>query len=245
MLNRYFNLDLVKLPGNSDESYYVFPDTCQIPNLSYIYELFFDRAIGTLVEIGAYDGYTFSNTTGLIEKNWKAFLVEPVPQFAAKISELHKNNPNVTLLPIAVSDTESDLSINVAGALTTANRDLLEEYRQIEWARSSLQDVSSISVSATTLSNLINRLIKIKVDLLVVDVEGHEESVFATFNEIGVKPSMVIVELSEMHPDIKSSTRGSLVVRKILEESGYQIVFKDAVNTIFVDDNLFKKAFKI
>jgi hypothetical protein len=63
-------------------AYYSFPVDCQIPNFSFLAEqLFGIKEQGYLVEIGAFDGISFSNTSGFIIRNWESHLIEPVPQF--------------------------------------------------------------------------------------------------------------------------------------------------------------------
>lgn len=56
---------------------------------------------GTLLEIGANDGQTLSNSLLLIENGWKAHLVEPSSMFDRLVA-LHGNNPNVTLHNYAI-----------------------------------------------------------------------------------------------------------------------------------------------
>ena len=223
------------------DSYYVFPENCQISNLSYIYEFFFGKINGVLVEVGAYDGISWSNSSGLIERGWHGFLIEPVPFFGQKLQSHYRGRDNVTYLPVAISDTDREIQINVAGPFTTANLDLLNEYKSTNWAKSSVSGSSSISVEAMTLDHLMNNIVHVHVDVLVVDVEGYEDKVFSTFDRIVSKPSMIIVELSELHPDLKTSVRSSVDLRNKLESMNYRIVFKDATNTIFIDSKLYSR----
>lgn len=51
----------------------------------------------TLIEIGANDGKTFSNSLYFIENGWKASLIEPSPRAYKLLENLHKGNSNVTL----------------------------------------------------------------------------------------------------------------------------------------------------
>lgn len=57
---------------------------------------------GVLIEIGAFDGKTASNSLLLIERGWGAFLVEPSPIAFSKIVTLHGNNKNVEMLNCAI-----------------------------------------------------------------------------------------------------------------------------------------------
>ena len=87
-----------KLSLNSIESFFESEESCQIPNLSFLYEQIFGRKIdGTLLEVGAYDGESFSNSTGLIKSGWRAHLIEPMPYFAQLCQEKYANNFNVTV----------------------------------------------------------------------------------------------------------------------------------------------------
>ena len=45
---------------------------------------------GTFVEIGAYDGESFSNTSFLADLGWNGLYVEPVPKFAALCRARHR-----------------------------------------------------------------------------------------------------------------------------------------------------------
>ena len=131
----------------------------------------------------------------------------------------------------------------MAGPLSTANIDLFKEYQSTTWAKSSVSGSSAISVKAMTLDFLMNNIVNGHVDVLVVDVEGYEDKVFSTFDRIDSKPSMIVVELSELHPDLKTSFRTSVDLRNKLEAMDYRIVFKDSTNTIFVDSTLYSRSF--
>ena len=48
--------------------------TCQIPGLDKIYEEYFGDTLGLFVEVGAFDGESVSNTSGLADANLERFL---------------------------------------------------------------------------------------------------------------------------------------------------------------------------
>jgi len=69
--------------------------SCQIPNLKKIYrEIFGDCAFGTFVEVGAFDGESFSNTSGLADFGWRGLYIEPISEFAIQCK---KGTPKTTL----------------------------------------------------------------------------------------------------------------------------------------------------
>lgn len=58
-------------------------------------EEFLKGKTGTVLDIGANDGKTFSNSLRLIELGWKAILVEPSPACVKKIEVLHGERKNL------------------------------------------------------------------------------------------------------------------------------------------------------
>lgn len=62
---------------------------------------FFDGFVGNLLEIGAFDGITFSNTRALLELGWCGDLVEPDPRNVAKLIE-NCAGLSVEIIPAAV-----------------------------------------------------------------------------------------------------------------------------------------------
>src|SRR5438046_3290669 len=94
---------LIRIPDHS--GFYPTVPTCQIPTLSSLFERFFNkRTDGTFVEVGAFDGFTYSNTWGLAEKGWEGLLIEPIPEHARKCRDNHKNHPNIRIAQTAIGD---------------------------------------------------------------------------------------------------------------------------------------------
>ena len=58
---------------------------------------------GTFLDIGAYDGKTFSNTLKLAEQGWSGVCIEPSPCAFSGLLKVHGNNPNVVLVNTAVT----------------------------------------------------------------------------------------------------------------------------------------------
>lgn len=242
LMRRFFNvfgidLTIQRLTASRHFSFFIADPTCQIPNLASLYEQFFGRrSDGFVVEIGAFDGKTFSNSTALTSRGWSALLCEPVPQFAQLCRERYRNNERVEIVETAVGATSGTTSIKVAGALSTTNSTLATEYRSHRWSRKGLAKARDLSVNVVTLNELLSkRGVNPNFEVLIVDVEGQESEVFAGFDLAYWKPKMMIVELVDTHPDLKS-TRGedARLSRKIID-CGYGIVFKDSINTIFIE----------
>ena len=79
---------------------------------------------GTFVEIGAYDGESFSNTSGLADIGWTGHYVEPIPAFAAACAARHSANPAVTVHTLCVGERDGEtVSLSPAGPFTSAVED--------------------------------------------------------------------------------------------------------------------------
>lgn len=232
--------------GSSDslgaDDFYPQESSCQIPGLSHLFELFIGRREdGVFVEIGAYDGKSFSNTWGLANRGWAGLMAEPVPAFAAKARAAHVDHPRVRVVQTAVGAFEGTLEILTSGPLTSANPDLNAEYEEISWAKEIVGD-SALTVPMTTLSKLLEtELPATDIDVLVVDVEGFESEVFAGYDWSN-QPSMMIVELSETHPDIRTTRASDAILMRELVARGYEVAYKDSINTVFVRTDVWESA---
>ena len=75
----------------------------------FLLKYFSGREPGRLIDIGAHDGRTFSNSLALIEAGWLGCLVEPNPQSMSELIKLHGNNKRVTLVNCAILPTPTAL----------------------------------------------------------------------------------------------------------------------------------------
>jgi FkbM family methyltransferase len=211
---------------------------CQVRGLDAIYNAAFGRLTrGVFVEVGAFDGQSFSNTCFLADLGWRGLYVEPVPEFASVCAERHRGNAGVAVVNTAVGATAGTTELHVAGALTTKNDDVYAAYQHISWAKGALSG-RMVAAPVTTLDRLLeDREVPVGFELLVVDVEGGEAEVFAGFDLVRWKPRMLIVELADHHPDfvaLESIRAPAAAVRRQILDAGYTEVYVDAINTVFL-----------
>lgn len=62
---------------------------------------------GVFLDIGAYDGKTFSNTLRLAELGWSGICVEPSPSAFVGLMRVHHDHPSIMLLNAAVGTSDS------------------------------------------------------------------------------------------------------------------------------------------
>jgi len=219
-----------------DDLYYHPTRSCQIPNLGFLYELFLGRqSDGVFVEVGAFDGISWSNTSCLAEVGWRGLLIEPVPEFAEQCRSRYAGNELIEVIQCAAGASDAQIKLMVGGSLTTASEALAAEYRDIEWSKSLAERMVSIEVRQARLDDLLaERGIEPGFDVIVVDVEGFEAEVFAGFSIERWRPRMLIVELADTHPDLVTTRGSDAVLSRSITSAGYDIVYKDSINTMFV-----------
>jgi len=219
--------------------------TCQISNLNEIYLKYFGyNSSGFFIEVGAYDGETVSNTSGLADIGWEGIYIEPSHEFYLKCCERHKDN-DVIIQNCAIGIDEGiktlytsvDSSAGIHdGLLTTLDSNFVEYV-------STLQNYGypSYNVNSCFQTPLSKILQKFKVnknfDLLVVDVEGMEDEVFSSFDLNYYKPKMIIAELIDINYNFYSEEnmiKKASEVRIDILNTGYDEIYADECNTIFI-----------
>lgn len=219
---------------NDQRAFYTVSASCQISNLATLYsQKLGERFHGFFVEVGAYDGESFSNTSCLADKGWSGLLIEPVPEFAAQAAARHASNPGVRVIQKAVGREAGEVRISIAGALSSCSPEMVAEYRGIDWAQASLGG-DTIAVPQVRLDDLLaEQAVAPRFDVLVIDTEGFESEVIAGFTIGRWMPKLIIIELADFHPDI-TCRRGEddCILRQIIA-AGYEIIYKDAINTVF------------
>jgi FkbM family methyltransferase len=198
-----------------------------------------------VVDVGAHDGYIWSNSWPLINSGWGGLLIEPHPNFVAKIKGLYKGNDKVTILQMAVSNKTGETILyecSGQGALSTIKKDMIEGYKEVSWAADAGKVTGNeFTVPMDTLDNILeSNNTPIGFDVFTLDCEGSEEDVLNGFTIDKWKPKMVIVETLEIRD---SAERAKLDMKggefykycdELFDTHGYDKVFVDAINTIYV-----------
>ena len=209
---------------------------CQIPDLQIIYDQYFKNTNnGTFVEVGAYDGRSWSNTCFLADIGWKGIYIEPIKQYADSCITTHINN-NVIVENCAIGCVEDTIPIYVRDGLTT----LVPE---VNVAHDEMFNGTFSTGSATVvrLENILRKHgIEYDFDLLVVDTEGYEYEVFQSFSLDEYRPKIIIVELCDIHPgygNYPNLQQNAKFTRDHITNNGYHEIYRDYFKTVFISDN--------
>ena len=220
---------------NETNIYKPLPD-CQISNLAEIYlNEFSGSTNGVFVEIGAFDGRTVSNTCFLADLGWKGYYFEPVQEYALTCAVRHINN-NVKVFPCGVSKNGNPISISVAGVLSSARNDHIEEFNKINWAKG--YHSGNIRTVPSVKAHEISAFLPRQIELLVIDVEGMEPEIIDAWNFESCAPKLLIIETRDKDENFSQRIRKeySAALDKLAKEN-YTIIQHDGCNVILSHQN--------
>jgi FkbM family methyltransferase len=205
-----------------------------------------DMVSGKLLDVGAFDGETFSNVRAVLErfKNWKGVLVEPSSFCFSKIFEMYKAEPKRVELVNAAVLLEKDSEVTLIefhespnSAASSIQYENVSHYATKEKnVDGDVIDPRKIYVGATTLKKLLSQFGG-SFDFINIDVEGFSSELVLqdSFNPIEYNCKLLCVEV-----DLdKSDPLGSIaqVYRKKMDEKflklGYKVLGSTPENQIY------------
>lgn len=183
----------------------------------FVYETFFREQTtpGTFVDVGAYDGTTFSNTLLFERLGWQGICIEPLPSAFAKLASCRK----AICVNCAVADRAGEATFLEATMLTPyelmysglkANFD--DHHARL--IRKHGQEVKEYKVPVKLLHDILIEHKMAHVDYLSVDAEGSEWKILRDFDLAAFGVSVVSVE--------NNAKDGKL--RRHMMQRGYHLV---------------------
>ena len=177
---------------------------------------FFGRASsGYFVEVGANHPTIASQSWHLEQSGWTGVLIEPQPDLAAFLVTARK----AKVFAVACSSPENagrSLPLHVDGALSA-----LDRHRMAPGAKAG----TTIMVPSRTLDDVLDEAdAPAPLDLLSIDVEGHEIEVLRGFDFEVWQPRLVMVE----------DHVGDLRKHRYLKDRGYRLVRRIGNNGWYV-----------
>lgn len=159
--------------------------------------------MGTVLDIGAYDGKTRSNSLALIERGWKAVLVEPSPKPFTDLLALHGHRDTVVLVNAIVGLRRDIVPIYLSddGLSTT-------EWKNYQTWRG-LAHFKPVSFAVqVTIDDLIRAFPELSnVDVVSIDTEGTSFELFRTFPFDLCIPKVFCIETDGAADEIEDLAR--------------------------------------
>jgi len=181
-----------------------------------------------VIDVGANDGVTFSNSLPFVRSGWRAILIEPAPAVFKKLTANCGDRDNVTCLQIACCDKsgEADLYFGSDGedgfksTLCTSDN---------EWF-SSERSSKSVKVKTDTITAILTRYqAPNRPGILMVDCEGMDYEALLGLDFGKFRPTVILTEEYEWEPE-KHAAKYGLLIR-----ANYSLVQKAGCNTVWID----------
>jgi FkbM family methyltransferase len=168
---------------------------------------------GVFVEAGAFDGYEQSNTYFLERfRGWTGVLVEPVPEL---YREATRNRPGSKVFNAALGAQDQageQLTMRYGGLMSIVAGAQGDDARDAEHVATAfqyrLEDPYEFTVTARTLTDVLEEARVDRVDLLSLDVEGYEANVLRGLDLDRFAPRYVLVEMLDQdarRPEIEAA----------------------------------------
>lgn len=151
---------------------------------------------GHLLDIGANDGMTLSNSRRLIELGWTADLVEPSYNTFDKLDQLYEKDFNVATHNIAITDTDGEIEFYDSGTHLNQGDTSLVSTASVEdfekWKDSTTW--KKIEVTSYTFKTFLEFTSYDKFDFITIDAEGYDLCILKQIDLKAVDCKLICIE---------------------------------------------------
>ena len=157
------------------------------------------------------------------ETRWSGVLVEPIPHLAAALARRYAARENIEVERSAIGESDGEARIfriaDSPGApawhqqLASFDRSVLLKHSGAIPGLDSL--VVEESVPVVSVKTLLSRRHMSRIDLLVIDTEGHDFRILRQFDLIALAPALVMFE----HQHLNSADKSAAC--SLLHRAGY------------------------
>ncbi|MFA5816692.1 MAG: FkbM family methyltransferase [Bacteroidales bacterium] len=179
-----------------------------------------------LVDIGAHDGTTISNSSYFIKKGWRGILIEPAPKPFHTLEKNYEKNGKVTCLNIACSNTDGyeDFFMGTDGENSMLNTLCKDQNNWFDQARS--KDYIKVRVRRIQ-DILLEYGYPDDFSLLLIDTEGMDYEVLLGLDLKVFKPWVIVTEEYKWNPEKHHSKY------KLLKDNNYELFGVVGCNSIW------------
>ena len=181
---------------------------------------------GIYVDVGCHDPIRSSNTLSLYLHGWHGINIDANPGLIARFKATRIRDIAVCA---AISDEEREVVFHEFEdeLVSTLSTDVLPEW-QSKWKKRGERVVKTRTLDAVLQEHLAPGT---QIDLLSVDVEGHDLNVLRSIDLDVFRPKLVIVEMH--HLDLEHLTHSP--INRHLEARDFRQIGYDTLNGYFVD----------
>lgn len=205
-----------------------------------IVESLLGEGVEFFIDVGANDGFHSSNTFYFALRGAGGICFEPIPEVYSSLRSLHRFNQKVKCLRCALSDENKNARMVSLEGLSylPETQDLRHKFlHQAEHPRApEVREIRLLRFQDAIAGLDVPRI----VDLLTVDVEGHELKVLQSIPFDLYQFRVIIVETHHLGADSRYlwKHRDYEQIIGLLESWGYPPIHRTVANTIFLNESL-------
>jgi len=190
---------------------------------------YFNGKIGNLLDLGANDGITFSNSRLLIENGWGGVLVEASPLTFKKLKTLYENSNKVICVEKCLSKEKLKTTFyhNTFHHNPTAgdNMDLLSTIDLSSYERtSSWGSFSEFEIECDTIDTVLTSVPYKKFDFVSIDIEGVDLDILRQLDLTNMGVELLVLEHNNTIKNEIIDYCGSHNINKVLFENNVNII---------------------
>lgn len=208
-------------------THYWVEDSCQIQSLpDILLSVFGEKNNGTFVEVGAYDGRTYSNTYGLARIGWRGLYIEGIKEFYERCVGNHKLHARIACINAFVSDHVGTRAVYRFGECYTIDHAfaMIRDWNVQPEFFASILPLGDILKEHNVLPGF---------DLLVTDTDGNDFTILNGFDTDYWMPKMIIAEAHEDHEENLFDMYAA-DINSLMDSRGYTKIYTDHINNIYV-----------
>lgn len=190
------------------------------------HHVFGGRASGFFVDIGAFDGETFSNSWLLEQAGWTGLCVEPNPGQAARCRAARTSETvEAAVGPVDGIDQFVVVPGDHGAMLSTLARAMTDRHRaRVSRDTEHLGEPRTVAVQTLRLDSILASRGLTVVDLLLIDVEGSEAGVLASVDLSAIGNPVVLME----------NNSRDVGLYRLLRSRGYSLVVRIGRDELYV-----------
>jgi FkbM family methyltransferase len=173
-----------------------------------VVEHFKKKSNGIVMEIGAFKHDFISNSKALIEKEWKAYLIDASPFCITNLFEAYKDNSNVNIIQAIVLNKENEDLTSFYEYPFSATSSISKNHTKKYFSHISEEEFEKNSKEIFIKSISLNSLLKFvinrekNIDFLSIDVEGNSAELAMSLDFNLVKPECICIEHDNRKNDL-------------------------------------------
>ena len=196
-------------------------------NEAQIVSDYFKGFKGTVLDIGANDGITFSNSYDLIKNGWSGVLFEPGQVFK-ELENLYIDNSNVNCYQLAITEKQEQLTFYQSGAHVKNGKDTglvstLDYNETIRWRNSGVE-FTETKIQAVPFSWVLKW--HKHFDFITIDAESNDWNILKQIDLNVVGCRVLCIEWN-------GDEQSRFLFENYVKDYGFELIHSNRENLIF------------